>query len=344
MISILSLIVFSAFDSTAYIMDEIGGNNILHFYSNLFSYAGINIALITFAYYISEKIRENCSFSKKHDTIILIACIFDVCFIILGSYTGKLFKIVDQHTVYGPWVDYIGISQTLVCMYLLIQVFFHRKSLEKKFIYTVSFYFILPMIIAILEFINPKLGFVYMISSIIFLIVYLVIVREDLHASMIREKISYETALADKRLYSSKAAFYKQKGMDRRGQFEAHVALCNLYTKILKVNLTNDTYQIVNMDTDEQKDDKGYANTISDWLIGCGKTGQVHKDDLDEYLQKTNIDYLREYFKKENKSISIFYRRKYVNGYKQVVMEMIPTGNYENNNQELFLYVKSIDK
>lgn len=241
------------------------------------------------------------------------------------------------------------------------------------------------MIIAILEFINPKLGFVYMISSIIFLIVYLVIVREDLHASMIREKISYETApvdkltgllnrrayaedtvqfantypkdfiymsldvnglkkvndtigheagdeiivgaakcmkkcfgaygkvyrtggdeftiiifvppekfnsviedfeneiknwhgklvdslsisfgyvkasevqcvsihnvsvLADKRLYSSKAAFYKQKGMDRRGQFEAHVALCNLYTKILKVNLTNDTYQIVNMDTD----------------------------------------------------------------------------------------------
>ena len=163
-----------------------------------------------------------------------------------------------------------------------------------------------------------------------------------------RQECKEETILdiakiADKRMYKAKSAYYTKKGIDRRGQAAANTALCNLYTKILKINLTDDTYTIVNMDVSERTADKGFANTISAWLTGFGKSGQVHKDDLDGYLQKTDLQYLSNYFKEGKTSISIQYRRKYGNEFKQVAMDMIPADDYSVENQTLFLYVKNID-
>ena len=149
--------------------------------------------------------------------------------------------------------------------------------------------------------------------------------------------------LADKRMYQAKTNYYSKRGIDRRGQAAANTALCNLYTKILKVNITDDTYNIVNMDVSEQTSEKGFASTISAWLTGFGKSGQVHKDDLDGYLQKTDLEFLREYFREGKTSISIQYRRKYDDGFKQVAMDMIPADDYSDDNQTLFLYVKNID-
>ncbi|MCQ2082731.1 MAG: sensor domain-containing diguanylate cyclase [Lachnospiraceae bacterium] len=151
------------------------------------------------------------------------------------------------------------------------------------------------------------------------------------------------SVLADKEMYKAKSAHYAKKGVDRRGQAAAHTALCNLYTKILKINITEDTYSIVNMDTSEQTTEKGFADTISGWLSGFGKSGQVHEDDLEEYLTKTDLVYLRRYFNEGKTSISIQYRRKYSDGFKQVAMDMIPADDYSAENQTLFLYVKNIE-
>ncbi len=149
--------------------------------------------------------------------------------------------------------------------------------------------------------------------------------------------------IADKRMYQAKTAHYAKKGVDRKGQAAANIALCNLYTKILKINITEDTYSIVNMDVSEQTSEKGFASTISAWLTGFGKLGQVHEDDLEGYLKKTDLEYLRKYFREGKTSISIQYRRKYSDGFKQVAMDMIPADDYSAENQTLFLYVKNID-
>ncbi|MDO5154968.1 MAG: diguanylate cyclase [Eubacteriales bacterium] len=149
--------------------------------------------------------------------------------------------------------------------------------------------------------------------------------------------------IADERMYQAKSAYYAKKGVDRRGQAAANTALCNLYTKILKINITEDTYAIVKMDVSEQTSEKGFADTISGWLSGFGKSGQVHEDDLDVYLKKSDLEYLREYFNDGKTSISIQYRRKYSDGFKQVAMDMIPADDYSAENQTLFLYVKNID-
>jgi len=151
-------------------------------------------------------------------------------------------------------------------------------------------------------------------------------------------------AIAEARMYEAKSAYYKKQGVDRRGQQDAHKALCALYTKILKINISDDTYQIVNMNDSEQTLEKGFSNKISEWLSEFGKSGQVHPDDLDEYLKMTDLQYMKEYFGGNKTSLHIFYRRKYDNEYKQVLMEIIPADDFAVNDMNLFLYVKSIEK
>lgn len=149
---------------------------------------------------------------------------------------------------------------------------------------------------------------------------------------------------ADQEMYKDKSKHYKEKGVDRRGQQAAHTALLGLYTKILKIDITNDTFRIINMDTAEQTTEKGFDSTISGWFTGFGKSGQVHPDDLEGYLAKTDLNYLRDYFNQDKNLLSVFYRRKNENGYEEVVMEMIPANDYTTDVQTLFLYVKNIDK
>lgn len=151
-------------------------------------------------------------------------------------------------------------------------------------------------------------------------------------------------AEAEKRMYEAKSAHYRKKGVDRRGQQDAHKTLCELYTKILKINISDDTYQIVNMDVSEQTEEKGFSDRISQWLSSFGKSGQVHPDDLEEYLKLTDLQYIRNYFAEEKTSLHIFYRRKTGDDFKQVMMEMVPANDYAEDNMSLFLYVKNIDK
>lgn len=157
------------------------------------------------------------------------------------------------------------------------------------------------------------------------------------------ETVEEMVRVAEKRMYDEKEQFYAHKGVDRRGQHEAHKVLCSLYTKILKINITQDSFVVVNMDEEEQTKEKGYSMHISRWLEGFGKSGCVHSDDLEEYLSKTNIQYMRGYFRRKKTSLTVLYRRRYDDGFKQVMMEIIPAKDYSDENQSLYLYVKNID-
>lgn len=148
--------------------------------------------------------------------------------------------------------------------------------------------------------------------------------------------------LADKRMYEDKTNYYQKKGIDRRGRRDAHVALCASYTKIFKINITNDTYQIVNIKSAEKTEEQGYSEKLSEWMSGFGTSGQVHPDDLEEYLAHTSLDYMRSYFRRNNTSLKVFYKRKYPEGFKPVMLEIIPANDYTDDDQNLFLYVKSL--
>ncbi|MBQ0051990.1 MAG: diguanylate cyclase [Treponema sp.] len=149
--------------------------------------------------------------------------------------------------------------------------------------------------------------------------------------------------LADERMYKSKALFYTANGIDRRGQQAAYEVLCHSYTKVLKVNLTTDKFSIIQMNAEEKDSVKGYNEKISQWLHDFGTSGQVHQDDTLDFLEKTNMDNLKKYFEAGNRIWSIHYRRRIDETFHKVMMEIIPSKNYTNENQEVYLYVKNID-
>ncbi len=150
--------------------------------------------------------------------------------------------------------------------------------------------------------------------------------------------------LADKRMYAAKSAYYRKTGVDRRGNQDAYKALSELYARILKINISDDSYQIINMDMMEQKPEKDSYDKISSWLSSFGKSGKVHPDDLKEYLEKTDIQYMKDYFSQTDKPLMIFYRRKSGDEFKQAMMEIIPANDYSDTDQSLYLYVKHVDK
>lgn len=150
--------------------------------------------------------------------------------------------------------------------------------------------------------------------------------------------------IADERMYAAKEKYYSQKGFDRKGIQAAYSALCSSYTKILKINITDDSYRIIQMDIAEQTVEKGFADKISTWLHNFGTSGQVHPDDLDSYLSSTDKESMNRYFDGEKKSLNIFYRRRSGNGFRMTKMELIPAEDYSHDNKNLYLYVKDIDK
>lgn len=151
--------------------------------------------------------------------------------------------------------------------------------------------------------------------------------------------------LADKRMYDDKSEYYQKKGIDRRGQKDAHVALLGLYDKIIRVNLTEDTYQLVNANTADRDLEKGFANRLSSWMYEFGSSGLIHPDDMVEYLKQTDLDKIREHFRKSSDPLRIFYRKRNENDeYRRFMLEIIPANDYSETSEIVFAYVKDIDR
>lgn len=146
--------------------------------------------------------------------------------------------------------------------------------------------------------------------------------------------------VADVRMYEEKAMYYKKNGIDRRGQPEAYVALYKLYSHIIKINLDKDIYKKLNWKEDKQEDHKQYNGRFSEWLEKLENQADIYQDDLEEYRQKMNLEYLRRYFMDDQKTISISYRKKDGDEYKRISIEIVQKEQGYSDEKEYFLYMK----
>lgn len=148
--------------------------------------------------------------------------------------------------------------------------------------------------------------------------------------------------IADRRMYEDKTLYYKKNGVDRKSILSAFHAICSSYEKILKVNLTRDEFQMIQSHENELNKEKGYSEKISEWLYAFAETGQVHESDRKDFMEKTNINYLKFFFSTGNVHYRIRYKRKLGDTYHNVIMEMMPAMDYTEDNQTVYLYVKDI--
>lgn len=147
---------------------------------------------------------------------------------------------------------------------------------------------------------------------------------------------------ADVKMFDSKLSYYERKGIDRRSKEELLEVLKCSYLKILKINLSSDACVIARVSENELNAAMGFDETLSQWIRNFIKAGKIHQDDLEEFEEKMNLVYLREYFKNHS-YFSMKYKRMVDGEYKNVFMEMVTADEYSDDNQIVFLYVKKID-
>lgn len=148
--------------------------------------------------------------------------------------------------------------------------------------------------------------------------------------------------IADQRMYEAKNRHYAKKGIDRRGQQEAYEAIRKSYLKILKVDIKTDTFASVYMEDTEQDSKTGYNASISKWLRDFAAMGNIHPDDVDEFVKKMDLESVRSHFEQGHGNIAIHYRRKSGEGYNNALLEIIKSEKFSPDNQIVFLYVKNI--
>lgn len=146
--------------------------------------------------------------------------------------------------------------------------------------------------------------------------------------------------LADQRMYKHKAQYYASKGIDRRGNSAAFEAIRKLYTKILKVNLTENKFTAVQVSEADKRIENSYSEVFSEWINNFAETGQVYENDKENYLSQMKLENLKNHFMAGNKYFSIKYKRKSDLEYKDAILEIVPANDYADEEQNVYLYVK----
>ncbi len=122
---------------------------------------------------------------------------------------------------------------------------------------------------------------------------------------------------------------------------EAMTALSVIYYKILKINLTTNSFKVVKADSNEQIEDG--ITTITDWWSSFARLGNVHEEDLDVYTEFTDTEKIKAHFREKRTRISCRYRRKNAaGGYHWAQMDIVADDDYSDDNAKLILYVKDV--
>lgn len=158
------------------------------------------------------------------------------------------------------------------------------------------------------------------------------------------DKSIYDMAkIADARMYKAKESYYAQKGVDRNGRQVAHAALCAIYIKVLKINLTDNCYQIIQIDEEEFSQVNSLRCTLSEDLVKYAEIGNIVAEDKEKYYNFFDIEQLKKVFDAGSTHLSITYRRKISGEFRKVQLELARAQEYSPDNRIVFLFVRCID-
>lgn len=119
--------------------------------------------------------------------------------------------------------------------------------------------------------------------------------------------------------------------------------LAEAYIKVLRVNLTTDSYEEIKVNDAERNEAQGYAPTISGWLSHFAENGMVYAEDCGRYTVFSQLDSLRRAFAAGENQISILYRRRMGDGdFRWVRMSLQRSYDYTDDNQLVMLYVEDV--
>lgn len=114
------------------------------------------------------------------------------------------------------------------------------------------------------------------------------------------------------------------------------------YHKILRINLTSDSYEIIKTYEEEQNPEYGISDTVSAWFRNFALRGYVHEDDLEAYLLFTEIGSMRKRFAESKDKQELKYRRLIGKKFHWVSMYLIPSTLYAKEHEEIMLFIRDL--
>ena len=118
--------------------------------------------------------------------------------------------------------------------------------------------------------------------------------------------------------------------------------ISSLYDKLIRINLSNNTYEPVLVDNDEQNQLAGGVINMYEWWAGYSKNGNIAAEDIGAFSTLTKTGSLQERFAKDPTPISFRYRRKIGDEFRWVQLEIAPSVEYSEENQIMLLSLKDI--
>lgn len=117
--------------------------------------------------------------------------------------------------------------------------------------------------------------------------------------------------------------------------------LSSFFLRILKVNLTTDTYWVLKNNEKQGLFDK--ITAFSGRLQEYANQGYIYPEDMEEYRQFCDIERLRKYFADGNQQARQHFRYRIGQEYRWVSMELLRSTEYQDGEQLIVLYMRDIN-
>lgn len=116
-------------------------------------------------------------------------------------------------------------------------------------------------------------------------------------------------------------------------------AINHAYHKILRVNLTEDSYEEVKIRAQDRAYGYG-ADTFSGWLGRFIYNGGIHPEDMNSFIAFTRLENMKTVFDGDHEILSCCYRRYCGEEYRWNLMEIVPDISSGEQGKYIFIYPK----
>ena len=118
--------------------------------------------------------------------------------------------------------------------------------------------------------------------------------------------------------------------------------ISSLYDKLIRINLTNNTFEPVIVDADEQDQLVGGVINMYEWWAGYSKEGNIASEDMGVFSTLTRSGGLQKRFAEDPTPVNLRYRRKVGDEFRWVQLQIAPSVEYSEDNQIMLLSLKDI--
>ena len=118
--------------------------------------------------------------------------------------------------------------------------------------------------------------------------------------------------------------------------------ISTLYNKLLRINLSNNTYEPVIVDSDEQENLVGGVINMYEWWAGFSQSGNIATEDMGAFGTLTKTGNLQKRFAEDPTPVNFRYRRKIDGEFRWAQLELTPSVEYSEENQVMLLSLRDV--